>query len=396
MRVKKKHKRNAHMTSGPGDKQNLFAAQDGESSRSSNACYIIAVGKRRDGGTRYWCLAHKADATAKYGRPAAGCRASHIPPIKSKDTLLLDVDQYMGGIALWGAVPPIYDTTQQPLDRGIHVHARSMAVSAKTIDRTFRAVRLIGSQLPKGGVVISELDAIYYMVSSVFGYELKHIACSYCGDSHLDKDWFSVHPHRRHLCAGCGKHFRGSDTAIGNPICRIRDAWSGISRKPRPAKKKLDIRQADYPGGIQIWGSNPAIIWTRRQREEEGIHVHAFRRNDSKAMPDDTFSLVTIDGVRLDPLMVRTLMAQSALPHIESRVVAMSCPACGQPKLSIGAHAFTPAARHDCARCGRQFRGSSRFHKTIGNPLIAILDRLATYAARPPQKHAIGLLPETL
>src|SRR5687768_1337518 len=26
-------------------------------------CNIVSVGKRRDGGTRYWCLAHRADAT---------------------------------------------------------------------------------------------------------------------------------------------------------------------------------------------------------------------------------------------------------------------------------------------------------------------------------------------
>src|SRR5258708_1652769 len=44
--------------------------------RSSNrvACHVVSVGKRRDGGTRYWCLLHRADATAKYGRPAKSCR----------------------------------------------------------------------------------------------------------------------------------------------------------------------------------------------------------------------------------------------------------------------------------------------------------------------------------
>ena len=37
------------------------------------------------------------------------------------------------------------------------------------------------------------------MVSSIFQYQMKHVACSYCDYSHLDRDWFSVHPHRRHL-----------------------------------------------------------------------------------------------------------------------------------------------------------------------------------------------------
>ena len=36
----------------------------------------------------------------------------------------LNLDQYPGGVGLWGAVPPVYDTTRLPLDFGIHVHAR--------------------------------------------------------------------------------------------------------------------------------------------------------------------------------------------------------------------------------------------------------------------------------
>src|ERR1700730_6494690 len=93
----------------------------------NGACDIKPVGKRRDGGTRYWCLAHKADATAKYGRRAKVCRAAHLPPILPEEFLELDLDQYRGGVALWGAVPPIYDTTCLPLDFGIHVHARKDA-----------------------------------------------------------------------------------------------------------------------------------------------------------------------------------------------------------------------------------------------------------------------------
>src|SRR5437667_11315195 len=88
------------------------------------ACDIAPVGKRRDGGTRYWCLAHKADATAKYGKRARECRASHIPPISASETFVLNLAKYLGGVALWGAVPPVYDTTRLPLDRGIHIHAR--------------------------------------------------------------------------------------------------------------------------------------------------------------------------------------------------------------------------------------------------------------------------------
>jgi hypothetical protein len=46
------------------------------------------------------------------------------------------------------------------------------------MDCTFRAVRILGERLPREGIFVSELDPIYYMVSSVFGYGMKHITCS--------------------------------------------------------------------------------------------------------------------------------------------------------------------------------------------------------------------------
>ena len=202
---------------------------------TSNVCNVVAVGKRRDGGTRYWCIQHKADATAKYGKPAKVCRAAHIPPIDPKEMFSLDIDKYKGGIALWGAVPPIYDTTTLPMDRGIHVHARRHVGAKKEMDRTFRAVRIMGDRLPKEGIFVSELDAIYCMATSVFGFEMAHVTCSYCGHPHLDRDWFSVHPDRRHLCAGCGRHFSDDRTAIGNPISGIREACGVKKQKTKPA-----------------------------------------------------------------------------------------------------------------------------------------------------------------
>jgi hypothetical protein len=98
-----------------------------------------------------------------------------------------------------------------------------------------------------------------------------------------------------------------------------------ILRRPTTAEKPLYIRQEEYPGGIQIWGSNPAIIWSAKKSEEEGIHIHAFNEEGGPVVLDDTFSEATIDGITLDPLMVRTLMAQNALPHIEGRVLSMKC-----------------------------------------------------------------------
>jgi len=324
------------------------------------------------------------------------CRAAHLSPILPEDIVEIDLDQFPGGVALWGAVPPVYDTTRLPLDFGIHVHARKDANGEKDIDRTHRGVKLVGRQLPVEGLVISEIDAVYYMVSSVFNFQTRDVKCSFCEYPHLDKDWFSVHPHRRHLCAGCGKTFSDVVAGIGNPIRAMQEIAGLLPRKPMQSEKTISLRQSQYPGGIQIWGSNPAIIWTSEKSEEEGIHVHAYKRDGEVADPDDTFAVVEIDGLILDPLMVRTLMAQNSLPHLESRVVPLQCEACGAMEFCSGEQAFTPVPRRACSRCSGHLRAPTRLQNTIGNPLVATLAHLAASASRTPQKHAMGLLPETL
>lgn len=364
--------------------------------RSSQKCQVVGVGKRRDGRQRYWCIRHRADATAKYGKPMRTCLSAHVPPLRKKDVLDLDIDKYHGGVALWGAVPAVYDTTRLPLERGIHVHARQTPNSSKELDFTYRAVRILGGKLPRQGVVISELDAIYYMASSVFGYEMKHVTCGYCGHAHLDRDWFSVHPHRRHLCAGCGRHFYDTDRSVGNPIIGFRALAGMRIHRTALSKKKLKIKQADFPNGIQIWGSNPAFLWTGDHVEDEGIHVHAFRDNPNEPAIDETYGAVTIDGVALDPEMVRIRMAQSTLPSLRGRVLPLECPACGAAQFARGEDAFTPKSQFKCCRCKHEFSSRGRMRKIVPNPLAIILKPLAENAPRVPQFAELDLLPETL
>ena len=345
--------------------------------------------------TRYWCLAHRADATAKYGHRAATCRGASVPDITELDTLNLHLDCYPAGVALWGAVPPIYDTTLGHLDRGVHVHARKERGSRKVVDDTFRAVRVFASALPTNGTLVTELDAIYHMVSAVFGFETKPITCTYCGSLHLDRDWFSVHPHQRHLCAACGRYFRDHERGIGNPTEAVRAALDLPHRGTKPASRTIDIRQSEYPGGIQIWGSNPAFVWTGDRAEENGIHLHAFASaDDTPPVLDETYSRVVVDGLRLDPAMVRVAMAQAALPHLSARILSTVCPSCETPKFCDAESAFTPSRKHVCDACGRSFSPRGRVRKTILNPLPGVLQRLAKHAPRAPQSHDIGLLPE--
>jgi len=359
-------------------------------------CDVVAIEKRRDGGTRFWCRTHRSDATAKGGTPASRCRAADVVPIRPDEILPLDLSKYLGGVALWGAVPAVYDTTRLPMDRGIYVHARPTPESEKETDLTYRAVRLAGRGLPNEGALVSETDAIYFMVSSVFGFPMCYVNCTHCGFPHLDKDWFSVHPHRRHLCAGCGKHFRDQVTGIGNPIMGIREACGFEEHKVATAAKTLNMKQSDYPGGIQVWGSNPAFLWTSSKHEEEGIHVHAFSDGQTEPALDDTFREVTIDGMQLDPVMVRVLMAQNVMPSLKGRVRPMDCPHCGQAGFDVGEAAYVPSPTHICSECGRQFLSPGRTRNMVANPLPAILLELAKSAPRQPQHHRLDLLPETL
>ncbi len=359
-------------------------------------CEIVAIEKRRDGGTRYWCHAHRADATAKGGSQADKCRAAHLVPIGPDEIMALDLNKYLGGVALWGAVPAVYDTTRLPMDRGVHIHTRETPEAKKDTDHTYRAVRLIGKGLPDDGAVVSETDAIYYMVSSIFRFPMCYVTCTHCGWPHLDKDWFSVHPHRRHLCSGCGRHFHDQVIGIGNPIMGIREACGFEGHKVEPARKSLDIRQSDYPGGIQIWGSNPAFLWTSPKHEEEGVHVHAFLEGQTEPEMDDTFREVTIDGIKIDPVMVRVLMAQKVMPSLKGRIQSMDCPHCGEPGFDAGEAAYVPGPTHICSECGRQFPTPGRTRNVVANPLPDILAELAKMAPREPQEHELNLLPETL
>lgn len=41
------------------------------------------------------------------------------------DILRLNLKAYPGGVAVWGALNPVYDTTSTPVEMGVHVSANS-------------------------------------------------------------------------------------------------------------------------------------------------------------------------------------------------------------------------------------------------------------------------------
>jgi hypothetical protein len=138
--------------------------------------------------------------------------------------------------------------------------------------------------------------------------------------------------------------------AAGNPICGVREACSVQTRAPKSSTKKLKIKQQDYPAGIQIWGSNPAFIWTGKSTEEEGIQFthtrtgRTCRRSKRRTGP----SRSTASGST--PSLVRLYMAQAILHSVKDRLATVMCTSCGEGILSEGETAnpqwatFTSAA----------------------------------------------------
>jgi transposase-like protein len=358
--------------------------------KTNRPCLIEDVGKSRNGKARYWCKTHKATATGRYGVKLTQCEAAYRDT-QYEHKFDIDPKSYPGGIALWGAVAPVYDTSGRSTEIGVHVHARiTEDAKEKDIDETYPAVVMYyQSNLlePQREAIITQNTAVNYYLSKTYNREIDHLFCIHCGEIHLDAGYFAVHPHKRHLCHGCGKYFTDDKRAVSNPIALLRKSLNDNDkdRVIERSERVLDIKQSDFPGGIQIWASNPSIVWTARRPEEEGIHVHVYADRadqDKDAVHDDTFGTVLIDGVTLDEKMVRQLMAQQTLIYLENKIVTLNCPNCRRPHFDQGDDGIYPHKDHICEHCGTSFQSPGKRRLVVSNPLVSILENLRTAAPK--------------
>lgn len=349
-------------------------------------CTAQYVGKNRNGTSRYWCTVHHAPISDGKGNLLPKClhTSPKIKETKSNSLTISPLD-YPGGIALWGATMAVYDTTAFNLDLGIHVHARKKIGEDKQIDKTFRYVHVKhGDQ----SVDFDYLAAIAYLSSNMLQKEMNYIVCPKCGFAHLDKDWFSVNPHKKHLCNCCGRIFVHPAPNIGNPLIKAKEIFGDtqIYRNIVKPHRKLEILQRDFPYGISFWGSNSALLWTSSKDEEYGIHVHAYAENNIRPTIDETYDDVVIDGVSLDIEMVRMYMAQKSLPYLSNRVRVLKCPKCGKSHFDEMEKSYTPHTEHRCKHCEEHFKTHMRL---IGNPMEEIINELQRYTTLPLQRYNI-------
>src|SRR4051812_43409854 len=101
-------------------------------------CKIKNLGKFRNGDPKFWCSIHLAFAPPVQEDVIPNtCKIFDKPPICDNDRYELDPEEWLGGVALWGSLDPVYNTSIYPGHQpGIHLHARMEETGDKQIDRT--------------------------------------------------------------------------------------------------------------------------------------------------------------------------------------------------------------------------------------------------------------------
>jgi predicted RNA-binding Zn-ribbon protein involved in translation (DUF1610 family) len=301
----------------------------------------------------------------------------HIVSSQSEPkTLRLDPKAYPGGIAIWGALPTVFDTSICPPDDGVHVHARITVGGKKAIDETFDFVEVQLSGMVKGNVeqfIINGSDASHYNIAAILRRRLKYLRCPACNEVHSDKQWHAVHYHTEHVCEHCGGSFVDIEPSISNPLILLKELCGDVLQDRAindPVQRRIPVRQGRFPGGIQLWASNPAIIWTSPKLEEGGVHFHGFNRRTTQPTVDETFGRLDIDGIGIDPEALRYLMAQQALPYLLPHMTTLTCPSCRERHFDRADQAIDAHDIHICEHCGAGF---SSLRPSVSNPLIALL-----------------------
>ncbi|QQS40014.1 MAG: hypothetical protein IPM63_11650 [Acidobacteriota bacterium] len=339
-------------------------------------CEIKFEVKRRNGQPKYWCSVHRAPAWDTAGNVMTRCSRADLPSIPSNQVLELNLSDYPGGIAVWGALPAIYDTYGKGFDRGIHIHARRIVGGTKVIDRTYKTVFVKDdSRLFDQVLEVSEGAAVSYVASVIFGVNMKFLHCSHCQAVHHDEDFFAVNEHVKHQCNNCGREFFDRESGVSNPTMAVKSLLGDLQTQ-RPVvspKRSLKISQRQCPRGLQIWASNPAIIWTSPKLEESGIHLHGYSES-GKRIIDDTFDSVEVDGLTMDENQARFYMAQTSLPFLRNAICTLECPSCRNEHFDVE-RAVDPHNEHTCEFCGAKFKSPNN-RKVVSNPFASLLDRL--------------------
>ena len=160
-----------------------------EAAFSPRSCRIEQVGRARNGRSRWWCPVHGANATGRNGTRLEACDGVSLDA-DLEGRLDLNPAEYAGGVAVWAALEPNFDTTGREPESGIHVHARHAAGMGKQIDGTYPAVAVHcgGDLFGARPLLVTRQAAVSYYFSQFMDRQVKHLTCTHCAAVHLDAD----------------------------------------------------------------------------------------------------------------------------------------------------------------------------------------------------------------
>ena len=277
------------------------------------------------------------------------------------DILTINPDDYQGGIGVWASFNPAFTNRNrrnvtEPIS-GVHVHARKRLGIAKCIDYTFDLVILELSSYGMGFREVANNMMLSYFIAENLGHKIKSLKCPHCGHPHLDEGELNTKPHSHHLCLNCNRDFHDIEESVSNPLMEIRQTM--IHRRPEPpvaaVNREVDILKDEYPGGIEMYGTHKALIWTSTVPQESGIHLHCYAEGGKNRLVDDTYGIVDLNGVRLNPTETQLLQAQLISSYLRPFVKTVYCPKCHSPQKDIHDRACTPHVNFTCENCNHSF-----------------------------------------
>ncbi|MEO3405881.1 hypothetical protein AAFN85_18360 [Mucilaginibacter sp. CAU 1740] len=308
---------------------------------------------------------------------------THSPTnLFKKKRLDLVPKDFPGGIAIWGALPAVFNSSAMiDEDDGVHVHARMTIGGPKQIDETFDIVRIHIDSAESSSVYfdIDGTATANYNISTILKKNLKYLLCPSCNKVHTDIGILAVTYHTLHHCEHCGTAFLDKEPGISNSVMLLKEVCGDVLQDRiviDPVDRRLNVKRKTFRGGMQMWGSNPAVLWTSPKFEEGGIHFHGFQKNSDLPTVDETFGTLIIDGLLLDPEMMRHLMVQKAMPFLTKYLDALVCPNCETDHFDTFDDAVNPHLIHTCEHCNCSFYAHSQ-EPCVSNPLIRTLKSFA-------------------
>lgn len=290
--------------------------------------------------------------------------------------LHLNPNEYKGGVGIWASFKPVFTNRDrrnvtEPIT-GVHVHARKKIGLVKSIDYTFDKVFLNLENYGMNIVEITKNAILSYFLAENLGLNIISIECPYCGVPHLDEGKFAVKPHKHHLCMSCGKDFFHDEKAISNPLLKIRLAILEQNPEPELIKvtRPLVISKDEYSGGIELYGTHKALIWTSKVSQESGVHIHCYDKGGLSRIVDDTYGQVFLEGNIINSNDVQILQAQLISEYLCDKVKTVYCAKCGQVQNDEGIKIYTPHQDFLCTSCGYKFETD---YPIISNRMYDIL-----------------------